>query len=285
MKTLVNLILIFLITFLSVYGDQLQWLSSEGAKNANEYLKPGTRIISYCSQCDGEYIEVREIVETKVVEPSKGWSEIQITYREKYRSEWSFDSGQYREPIEYEESSFPEEVKKQTIDLAYVYVETEEGVFSNLGRLLEMECEVKVEEINLPYYLREEDSSYLKEFEEDIKLIDEQQAKMLEKDSSTLGMLESSDLRYKELDKMLNKYYKILSSRLGPEAREELVNTQRAWISYRDTQIKFIREYNTQIHGMGTITPVITYSDINTLIEGRIRDFVLLIDGTEENFD
>lgn len=285
MKILVNLILVFLLNFLSAYGDQLQWISHKEAEKANKYLESGTRIISYCSNCDDQYIEVREIIETTILEPSKGWSEIQVTYKEKYRSEWRFDSGHYREPIEYEESKFPEDLKIQTLDLAYVYVETDDGVFSNLGKLLNMECYIKVEKINLPYYLLEEDISYLNQLKKDIKIIDKQQVELLEKDSSTLGMLKASNYRYKELDKMLNKYYKILSSKLDSQAKQELVNTQRAWINYRDTQIKFIEEYNAQVYGMDAMTPVITYSAINTFIENKVKEFAILIDGTIDSLN
>lgn len=42
--------------------------------------------------------------------------------------------------------------------------------------------------------------------------------------------------RYVKVDRDLNRVYKALRGRLGPQTREDLKHVQRAWIRHRDSQ-------------------------------------------------
>jgi uncharacterized protein YecT (DUF1311 family) len=74
----------------------------------------------------------------------------------------------------------------------------------------------------------------------------------------------------KFLDGELNKTYKLLLEKLGKAEKEKLTKAQKAWVSYRDAEFKFISENWTQ-DNFGT-SAKISIGDYNSSI---VRDRVL----------
>lgn len=60
----------------------------------------------------------------------------------------------------------------------------------------------------------------------------------MEKNSSTAGMVQAIDNAHKQWDQKLNTCYKALNKELPAAEWKELVIAQRAWVAFRDAQIK-----------------------------------------------
>jgi uncharacterized protein YecT (DUF1311 family) len=68
--------------------------------------------------------------------------------------------------------------------------------------------------------------------------IDRAMEAAMAKNSSTAGMVTAIDEAMKQWDQKLNTCYKALSKELPAAEWKELVTAQRAWIAFRDAQIK-----------------------------------------------
>lgn len=68
--------------------------------------------------------------------------------------------------------------------------------------------------------------------------IDRAMEAAMAKNSSTAGMVNAIDEAMKQWDQKLNTSYKALSKELPAAEWKELVAAQRAWIAFRDAQIK-----------------------------------------------
>ena len=63
---------------------------------------------------------------------------------------------------------------------------------------------------------------------------------MIEKDGSTHGQIRAMDAAYKLWDAELNRVYKKLYSELHSAGKSRLQASQRAWITFRDAEFKFL---------------------------------------------
>lgn len=98
------------------------------------------------------------------------------------------------------------------------------------------------------------------EFKVDTAKIEQQTRNMLNKDYSTIGMIEATNFSEQEYDTLLNKYYKILYNSLNSNGQKALKESQRNWIKLRDSDNYLIREMIGQIYdemGGGTIWGII----------------------------
>jgi hypothetical protein len=82
------------------------------------------------------------------------------------------------------------------------------------------------------------------EFTVDTFKIFETLRKGIEIDNTTYGMADLSFLATAEVDKLMNKYNNRLLKSLNKEHRQTLINTQKAWINYRDLEKKLIGVLN-----------------------------------------
>lgn len=62
----------------------------------------------------------------------------------------------------------------------------------------------------------------------------------LAKDMSTAGMIQCSDVAYKQYDSLLNWVYTRLKSSLSQERRKMLISNQKLWIRLRDKDFRFM---------------------------------------------
>lgn len=115
-------------------------------------------MVSYCSRCDRDYIEVwevKKVVTVAVTEaiPESDYFQMHVFGRRILRSSEAIREGKYQEPIQYE--PIPENDPKwffQGVDLAYVYAPSSDDSFLCIGKnkVYQLKCDVHVERINIP---------------------------------------------------------------------------------------------------------------------------------------
>jgi uncharacterized protein YecT (DUF1311 family) len=92
------------------------------------------------------------------------------------------------------------------------------------------------------------------EFAVDTFRIEQLVSKRMDIDYSTQGMNKTVQEMTKSYDGLMNKYYTKLLRVLKPEDKRVLVNTQKAWLIYRDAETKLIGVMTkTEYSGGGTI--------------------------------
>ena len=145
-------------TTLTCLADQLAWNSREVCEVAAKHIKPNSILISYCSICPSDYVDVWLVKKVVVATTSQdGLFQVHVFGKRLYRSKEMVRENQYLEPIEYEvmPGGHSGGWFLEGIDLAYVYVRTDKTFFSCLGKIVEKECETKVNTINLPGHIEE----------------------------------------------------------------------------------------------------------------------------------
>ncbi len=135
-------------------ADQLAYNSLENSRRAAQAIKPDSILVSYCSRCDDQTVEVWQVQKAVVTATDeRRYFEVQVFGKRLYRSKKKFDRGEYKEPVEYRKfGAHPQGGRwfLQGIDLAYVYVPVSNGGFRNLARVLDLDAKIRVEKINLP---------------------------------------------------------------------------------------------------------------------------------------
>lgn len=123
--------------------------------------------------------------------------------------------------------------------------------------------------------LNEELSSFDIEFSLDTFLIERYMEKYIEYDYSTVGMRNSAyDAAYK-YDSLLNKYYKKLLAILKPTDKRSLIQAQKSWIAYRDSELKLIDTLSREEYsGGGTVQGLIDSSLNLELIKERLLKII-----------
>ena len=71
----------------------------------------------------------------------------------------------------------------------------------------------------------------------------------LDKNVSTLGMMQCFEQGYAKWDAELNKQYKQLATRLNADQKAALLAAQRQWIAYRDLEFKTLASIYTGLEG------------------------------------
>lgn len=97
--------------------------------------------------------------------------------------------------------------------------------------------------------------------------IDKTTQACMDKNSSTLGMRECLDKAFKEWDKELNKVYNTLLKELSATGKENLKNSQKQWLTYRDAEFKAIGAiYDLE----GTLWPLTMATARNDVLKYRV---------------
>lgn len=111
------------------------------------------------------------------------------------------------------------------------------------------------------------------EFRQDTMMIEQQVANMLDKDYSTAGMLKAVSSLEQGYEKLLNKYYQMLLNRLKEEDRNSLIEAQRNWIKFRDSEKTLIRTISAEGYtGGGTMWGPVAASAAADLTKDRLID-------------
>lgn len=157
-KILLLGIALIAVTTTSCLADQLAWNSRATCEEAAKTIEQGSVLLSYCSLCNSEHLEVW-LVQGVIVVPTaaQGLFEVNVLGTRLYRSEEALQADEYPESAQYE--AFTAEGTSRWfitgIDLAYVYVPTGKGAFRCLGKVIQSECIINVDTISLPSQLLE----------------------------------------------------------------------------------------------------------------------------------
>jgi hypothetical protein len=141
------------VSALCAQADQLQWNLREDAERAAKAIKPGSVVVSYCSQCDAQTIEVwwaeRAVVTTT---PENELFEVQVFGKRLMASEEKFDKGKFTGPATLTSKNISDKNRwfLEAVDLAYVYVPVGNGRFRVLGKELGLAADVRTEFVALP---------------------------------------------------------------------------------------------------------------------------------------
>lgn len=110
--------------------------------------------------------------------------------------------------------------------------------------------------------------------------IDSWYERCVEEDSTTVGMEQCSDKAYEKWDKEMNKVYQGLMKKLPVKDREVLRESQRAWLKFRDAELKFGFVVYGGLHG--TIWRVVYGGDRVDLVKQRTLKLTHYKDALEE---
>jgi uncharacterized protein YecT (DUF1311 family) len=97
--------------------------------------------------------------------------------------------------------------------------------------------------------------------------IDQAMEAAIDKDSSTAGMVQAISKANKQWDAEMNDLYQDLKKSMKPEEWAALVAAQKAWIVFRDAQIKSLVE--TYGHMQGTMYIPMSASAVMELTKDR----------------
>ncbi len=163
MKQYITTLLVALVVFPFVCrADQLAWIPRADVERVVSSIQQdilrGKKfgrpyyMVSYCSRCDRQRIEVWEVAKVVTVAiPDTDYFEMNVLGRCILRSTEDIREGKYQEPIQYE--PVPEDEANwflQGVDLAYVYAPSADDIFRCIGKTYQLECDVNVERITLP---------------------------------------------------------------------------------------------------------------------------------------
>ena len=152
-KSIIVAVLLVVVVTLLCFADQLAWNRRPICEDAAEVIRRNPILISYCSCCDDEHVEVWLVKRVVVATTStEGFFEVNVFGRRLYKSNKAFREKQYLEPVEYEAVTGDESSRwfLEGIDLAYVYVPTGNGAFRCLAKIMKRDCDVNVDMIKLP---------------------------------------------------------------------------------------------------------------------------------------
>ena len=111
------------------------------------------------------------------------------------------------------------------------------------------------------------------EFTSDTAHVEQEVRDMLDKDYTTMGMIEAAYFSEQEYDKLLNKYYKFLYNVLNDEGKKALQATQRNWIKLRDSDKELVRAMQGQVYedmGGGTVWGIIAANSRADITRRRV---------------
>lgn len=110
--------------------------------------------------------------------------------------------------------------------------------------------------------------------------IDQTLEKCLNQDNSTASQRNCIISAQQSWDKELNKSYTSLNQKLNNTAKKELLEAQRNWMSFRDSEFKLINKYYFDVK-KGTIFQVISENKKLQIIKER----ALQLKEYDEQFD
>jgi uncharacterized protein YecT (DUF1311 family) len=121
--------------------------------------------------------------------------------------------------------------------------------------------------------LREEMSPDQIEFSIDTFRIEQLASKRIDINYSTYSMIEATTELTASYDKLLNKYYNKLLKALKPEDQKVLIGAQRAWLVYREAEIKLVDTMiKDEYSGGGTIQSLRAVGSYSSFVVNRAKE-------------
>lgn len=117
------------------------------------------------------------------------------------------------------------------------------------------------------------------EYKQDLKIVDQKAAAAIDQYSSISSMYKSADIEYKELDKLLTKYYQRLMGMLNKDQQIKLRDSQRAWLKFREKQYQYYDcQYSTR---GGRMWGPLGEQDKNYIMRDRLNELVRMIENQQ----
>lgn len=131
--------------------------------------------------------------------------------------------------------------------------------------------EVERETINLKQRLEKSKENPVQvEFAVDTFRIERCMSKWINSDYGDFGMRDAAYAAAKGYDSLLNKYYKKLFGVLKEEDRKTLLQAQKAWLAFRDSETKLVETISKDAYsGGGTMQQLTESSEYLNLIKSR----------------
>jgi hypothetical protein len=121
--------------------------------NALAYVQPGSIVISYCSQCDREYIEIWKVKDAFAADlQDRDQFQLTLFAKKLFRSKEALAAKELRPGTKFVRARGGEKsLVVDGVDLAYIYVKRPDGSFHVLAMELNLEpLHCAVETITLP---------------------------------------------------------------------------------------------------------------------------------------
>ena len=152
-----------------------------------------------------------------------------------------------------------------------------------ISKKIEAEVEVQIPKLKLRLSKQELNADEI-EFKIDTFRIETIASKRMEIDFSTTGMNITVDESTTSYDKLMNKYYGKLMKLLKPEDKKILITAQKAWLLFRDAELKLIGTMtDDQYSGGGTIQSNIRMGQYSSLVVERTKDIFNYYNGIIKN--
>jgi len=214
-KKLISLILCFIMVFLFLtavpaIADQAAWVLKADADRAVQMIDPGTEIRAFCQPCG-----------------DSSWTSVIVN-----KIEVRNTSAKY----------FQIFVNGRGIDLAYYYI-NKDGKWRNIAIFLGIDVS------DVSEFLDGNSGGSPDNSRGNIGIIGRKISDCLDKNVTTIGMLECMDKAGKMWDDELNRVYGLLRSKLKPGDQKALKISQRAWIKYRDLEFENIDKVYSNFQG------------------------------------
>ena len=87
-------------------------------------------------------------------------------------------------------------------------------------------------------------------------------SKYMDIDYTTAGMANATYQATEKYDKLLNKYYQKLMTILKGQDKQVLTQSQRAWMTFRDNEIKLIETLTKDEYSGGGTVQILNYSSL-----------------------
>jgi len=111
--------------------------------------------------------------------------------------------------------------------------------------------------------------------------IDQDAALCMERDYSTLGIIQCSREAEEKWDKELNRLYKLLYAKLNEQGKKSLKASQKQWLEHRDAEFQaFVDIYGAMD---GSMWKIIAADARAELVKKRVLDFQTYLDMFEVN--
>ena len=94
--------------------------------------------------------------------------------------------------------------------------------------------------------------------------------------TTTLGIVECHDTRYRQADKKINAIYRAAMKELSNKEKSALKESQRAWLKYRDATVTLIYTLNEDSGRYGSISSAYLKAYV---VERRVEELKELLSG------
>lgn len=127
--------------------------------------------------------------------------------------------------------------------------------------------------LNVDNYRSDYDKQLQVDYAVEVFRIEEFETGQLEFDWSTSGMAASGYRALDEYDKLLNKYYKMLMSKLATEDKAVLKTTQQNWLKFRDSERELAKAlWKDEYSGGGTLQRLVYVSRLLETTKQRVEE-------------